>query len=574
MVRLKSLLIVLNIAVLVFFANNCSLFTKPDNPPEFKTFNPTAETTTTKIGNTHTVTAEAKDPDGDSFQYKTFKDGSQVNDTNEYTFTIDKKGITKIQMVVYNALSDTLTRYFSAENQPPGAKDTSITMDEESSKTISVDGLGTDTDGDALTYSITSKINVDANIENRNLIITGLNNYFGTASISFNVTDGDLTANGTINIEFTNTSDNPVAEAGEDKTGTIDEDIQLDGSASRHPDDPICSIIDFTWKTLNGDPIIEDSENTIATLRATTSGTYEIELTITDDNGVTAKDTVNVTIDPYKLTVNTTNVLTDAPLVGLDVMFSGKTSISDIEGQAVLEFPTNVTTSGNLEIKDEDVVDDIGDFFNYSDTESTSITGDLELNIEMIPNVEFQSNYYTDLIDFMIEMNYTGVSKTITPGEYPDNYPILINIKENEMPAGNFYAAIVEAIQHINNSFGFEIFRLTTNNDGRYIFDYSRINSSFSFGDLTQINGIGYIGDATVYIKNNLTIDDEIKEVTIHEIGVHGLGWSGHSDDPKDIGSVPVSYNETSGYFQNEISAMEIHLRLLGNTDLNNYEAE
>lgn len=113
--RTATVVIIVLSAVLLM--SSCDLFTKSDSPPEFNSFIPTEETTTTKIGNTHTVTAEAKDPDGDSFQYKTFKDCSQVNNSNEYTFTIDKKGMTKIQVVVYNALSDTLTRYFSAENQ-------------------------------------------------------------------------------------------------------------------------------------------------------------------------------------------------------------------------------------------------------------------------------------------------------------------------------------------------------------------------------------------------------------------------------------------------------------------------
>lgn len=91
----------------------------PDSPPYFVSGEPTAEVNTTKIGNSHTVKGTAEDPDGDDIDYETLKDGVKVNDTNKYTFTIDKKGMTKIQIVAYNAFSDTLTKYFSAENQAP-----------------------------------------------------------------------------------------------------------------------------------------------------------------------------------------------------------------------------------------------------------------------------------------------------------------------------------------------------------------------------------------------------------------------------------------------------------------------
>lgn len=558
--------------VLLFFSTCKKKTTSPDNPPEFKSYTPTEQTTTTKIGNTHTVTAEAEDSDGDSFQYKTFKDGSQVNDSNEYTFTIHKKGMTKIQVVVYNALSDTLTRYFSAENQVPVAIDTSITMDEESTKNIGVDVLGTDTDGDALTYSITSKNNVDANIENGNLTITGLYNYFGPANITYTVTDGDLTATGTINIEFTNTTDDPIADAGTDKTGTIDEDIQLDGGASSHPDDPISSITNFTWKALNGDPTIDDSDNTIATFRATTSGTYDIELTITDDKGVTAKDTVSINIDSYKLTVNTTNVLTDAPLAGLEVMLAGKTAFTNSEGTATLEYPTNATISGNLKIQDENIEGDIGDLFNYSDTESTSINSDKTFNIEMVPNVEFDSQFYTDIFDFITQMR--NRSTVLTPGEYPEDYPIQIDVKENDMPAEHYKQATNEAIEHINNTLGWEVYKTTTGDDARYIFDYTHDNSKFE-PSLTQINDVWYIDTATVYITNaapNNENDFEILKGEItHELFTHGLGWPYHSLDGQDISNTPVWDSDIS---TNEKNAMEIFLKFQGGTNMDNYQLE
>lgn len=196
---------------IIILLSGCKKATKPDEAPIFVSATPTIETTTTKMGETHTVRGIAEDPDGDSFQYKTLKDGVKVNDTNEYTFTIDKKGITKIDVVAYNALSDTLTRNFSAENQAPVAQNKSISMLEEGTKTYNENELGSDPDGDTLEYRIISENNVDAKFENEKLKITGIENYFGNASVSYEVSDGDKKANGTITLNITNVDDPPTA---------------------------------------------------------------------------------------------------------------------------------------------------------------------------------------------------------------------------------------------------------------------------------------------------------------------------------------------------------------------------
>lgn len=171
-------------------------------------------------------------------------------------------------------------------------------------------------------------------------------------------------------------------------------------------------------------------------------------------------------------------------------------------------------------------------------------------------------------------MNYTGVTKTITPGEYPGDYPITVNIKEDEMPAPHYAPAIKAALQHVNDELEMNIYEITTSDDARYVFDYSRINSSFSFGDLVQKNGIGYIGDAIVYIKNDLESEERVKETTIHETGIHGTGFSNHSKDKKDIGYSPTRTNETSGYSQNEKNTLKIYLKLPGNSELLKYEID
>lgn len=544
----------------------------PDSPPYFVSGTPIEEVTNTNIGNSHTAKGTAEDSDGDDIDYETLKDGVKVNDNNEYTFTIDKKGMTKIQIVAYNALSDTLTKYFSAENQAPIATSPSISMPEEGTRTLT--NLDSDPDGDSLTRSITATSNVNANFNNNGeLEITGLDDYFGPASVNYSSSDGEETSNGTVSINFTNTQDDPIANAGADLSKTIDEEIGLDGSQSNHPDNPLSTITNYEWTQISGPDVnIQNNNLANANFTAETEGEYEFQLKVTDDKGYEQTDSVKISIDSYKLIVNATNVLTDAGISGLEVMLAGKTVVTDANGRAELEYPTNVSTSGNLKIQDENIEGSIGDFFNYNDTESTNITGDLEFNIEMIPNVEWDDSFYASVIEFLKEMR--GTNTTLTPGEHPQDYPILVNANTSLMPAPHYQTAVENAIEHINDTMGWEVFKLTTGDDAKYTLDYSRTNSFF-LPELIQINGITYIGDATVYIWNYAQENElaALKEIIIHELFTHGLGWVYHSKDSQDISSDLTSQVDTT-ISQNEKNSKEIYLKLSGGTNLSNHKID
>lgn len=546
----------------------------PDSPPYFVSETPIEEVTNTNIGNSHTVKGTAEDPDGDNIDYETLKDGVKVNDSNEYIFTIDKKGMTKIQIVAYNALSDTLTKYFSAENQAPIATSPSISMPEEGTRTLT--NLDSDPDGDSLTRSITATSNVNANFNNNGeLEITGLDDYFGPASVNYSSSDGEETSNGTVSINFTNTQDDPNANAGADLSKTIDEEIGLDGSQSNHPDNPLSTITDYEWTQISGPDVnIQNNNLANANFTAETEGEYEFQLKVKDSEGYEQTDSVKISIDSYKVIINATNVLTDAGISGLEVMLAGKTVVTDANGRAELEYPTNVSTSGNLKIQDENIPNDIGDFFNYSDTESTNITGDAEINVEMIPNVEWDNSFYDNVIDFLMNMNPSGDGFiTYTPGEYSEDYPILVNTSESEMPAEHYKRAADETIEKINQKVGWEVFKKTTGDDARYIFDYSRTSMGLFTSEYIQIDGITYIGDAIVYITNAAPASsfEQLKGVMVHELFTHGLGWSYHSLDSQDISSIPVFDSDIT---KNEENAKEVYLKLQGGTNLENYQPE
>lgn len=500
-------------------------------------------------------------------------DGVKVDNDNEYTHTFDKKGVTTIEGIAKTKEDSSKVEWmYTIDNQSPVANDKAVTMDEETTTKIAESALGTDPDGDELEYNVTStSTGVSAEFKNGQLKITGEQDYFGNANVNYNVTDGEANSQGTVSVTVNNTADNPKANAGTDKQGTIEEEIILDGSNSSHPDNPINNIVEYQWRALNGDVTITNSDQENAKLNATTARSYNIELTITDNLGAIDKDTVNVSIDSYKILINTTNVLDDTNIAGLEVMLAGKTAFTNSAGQAELEYPTNTTIAGNIEIQDENIIGSIRDFFNYSDTESISVTGDAEINIEMVPNVEFNSQFYTDVFDFIIQMrNRTTVR---TPGEFPEDYPIYLDVKENDMPAEHYKQATTEAIELINQTLGWEVYKTTTNDDARYVFDYTHDNSKFE-PSLVQINDVWYIDNVTVYILNAATNSswfEILKGDITHELFTHGLGWPYHSLDSQDISNTPVWDSDIT---QNKKNAMEIFLKLQGGTKLNNYQIE
>ncbi len=114
----------------------------------------------------------------------------------------------------------------------------------------------------------------------------------GTYNVTLTVTDNDGVMDSdstTATIGSGNLA--PVADAGGPYSGTAGSDVQFDGSASSDPDG---SIVSYLWEFGDGG---ESSEmNPVHSYAA--SGTYNVTLTVYDDNGAMASDSVSVEISP------------------------------------------------------------------------------------------------------------------------------------------------------------------------------------------------------------------------------------------------------------------------------------
>jgi len=89
----------------------------------------------------------------------------------------------------------------------------------------------------------------------------------------------------------------PVANAGTDQTITLPKDsVLLDGSASTDPDGTITS---YKWTKISG-PVSSNIINPTSSktsIKSLVMGVYKFELTVTDNGGLSAKDTVQIMVD-------------------------------------------------------------------------------------------------------------------------------------------------------------------------------------------------------------------------------------------------------------------------------------
>jgi hypothetical protein len=86
----------------------------------------------------------------------------------------------------------------------------------------------------------------------------------------------------------------PVAEAGSDSLVSTSQ-ITLDGSGSH--DDSSGSIVTYLWTQTDGpSATITNSNQSITTATLTSDGIYKFELTVTDNNGATDTDAVEITL--------------------------------------------------------------------------------------------------------------------------------------------------------------------------------------------------------------------------------------------------------------------------------------
>ncbi len=131
----------------------------------------------------------------------------------------------------------------------------------------------------------------------------------------------------------------PTAIAGPDQVITLPTDsVSLDGSASSDPDGTISG---YLWTKISG-PVsftILNSSNAITIAKNLVTGVYQFELKVTDNGGLSAKDTMRVIVDA----VITTN---HPPIAnaGADQTITLPTNTINLDGSASTDPENNITS--------------------------------------------------------------------------------------------------------------------------------------------------------------------------------------------------------------------------------------
>lgn len=221
-------------------------------------------------------------------------------------FTIDKPGSYIVQLVVNDgtaaSAADTVT--ISTANSPPVANagaDQSGTI----GTTLTLDGSGSsDVDGDTLTYqwAITTKpANSMATLSNPTTVTpTFILDKPGTYTAQLIVNDGAVNSSAdTVTISTLNTK--PIADAGEDKPGTVGATFTLNGTLSSDPEgDPLTYQWSLTTKPATSTTTLQNPTTATPSFVLDKPGTYIGQLIVNDGQLASDPDMVTVTTQNSK----------------------------------------------------------------------------------------------------------------------------------------------------------------------------------------------------------------------------------------------------------------------------------
>ena len=185
------------------------------------------------------------------------------------------------------------------QNQAPTAvAGNDITVDEQTEVTLT--GSGTDTDGTIASYSWTQTAGSTVTLANASSASATFSapDISETEQLTFQltVTDNDgATASDSVNVTVNPISILPIAQAGEDQSVMTGSEVILAGSGT----DSDGEIVQYQWTQTSGDAVtISQADQAQASFYAPqTEQTLTFELTVTDNDGNTASDTVAITTE-------------------------------------------------------------------------------------------------------------------------------------------------------------------------------------------------------------------------------------------------------------------------------------
>ncbi|MEQ9415331.1 MAG: tandem-95 repeat protein, partial [Cyclobacteriaceae bacterium] len=250
------------------------------------------------------------DPDGSIASYAWIKVSgptATLANTNTPTLSISSlvSGVYTFRLTVTDNLgltdSDEATVTVVAANQAPTANagsDFSITLPTSSTNVV---GSGNDPDGTISSYQWSQISGPNsATLTNENSTTATISGLIqGNYSLSLTVTDNDGATgvdNVIVTVNAAPVNNAPTSNAGADKSITLPTNsIVLSGSGL----DSDGTISTYSWTKVSGPTATLSGSNTATlTVNSMLAGSYLFRLTVTDNQGATGSDDVNVTVQP------------------------------------------------------------------------------------------------------------------------------------------------------------------------------------------------------------------------------------------------------------------------------------
>jgi len=139
----------------------------------------------------------------------------------------------------------------------------------------------------------------------------------------------------------------PVARIGEDQTITLPaSSVTLDGQASSDPDG---NIVSYAWSQITGPnlSIIVTQLNASSIVKSLIHGIYRFELKVTDDKGLSAKDTVQIIVNTGTDTIScgSNRPIINSNLIPFGILSEPRTGISIVSVGNKIVFAGGITSA-------------------------------------------------------------------------------------------------------------------------------------------------------------------------------------------------------------------------------------
>jgi hypothetical protein len=413
-----------------------------------------------------TVNGSASDPDGnlDTYQWTQISGPSNATMKKAHTLNMEasnlQEGVYVFRLTVEdtNGASDTddvQVTVNSKVNQPPTANagtNRTITLP---TNEITLVGSASDPDGNLDTYQwtqISGPSNATMKKEHTlNMEASNLQEGVYVFRLTVTDTDGESDDDGVQVIVNSASNQPPVADAGSNKTITLPTDrITINGSGT----DPDGNIYSYSWKQTSGpaNATLSGENTSDLTVSNLVEGTYVFRLTVTDADGESDDDGVQVIVNsgsnhPPVADAGANKTIT-LPTNKVTLNGSG----TDVDGEiseylwSQVSGPSNASMAGTaaLELIVSNLVVGVYEFqLKVTDNENTTDSDKVRVTVyEALPVV-------TATIDHAICTSQHGtIGLSLDGGAAPFQYEWSNGVKTkdlNDLPAGEYQVIITDA---------------------------------------------------------------------------------------------------------------------------------